>query len=197
MLDQIIQELQEPDALGLLLAAQLDTTPAEIFLVLRTTMRVPETAMLNPVSTYQIKLGSLIEHKLALGPFNHAAAMDDHPILYHHNHTGIRVFVTNAADDVDATYDALAAAYLELFGQYRQMVQDLNQRTEPDDILTSGMGMLGEFPEPFAVMAARILHDHGVKTTLVAGDPKIGGFKLLAFDNSYFVARTIDIQKME
>ncbi len=197
MLNEIIEELKAENALGLLLMAQLGATPAELMLVLRTTTLDQQTGALTPIGMYQIKLGSAIEHKLTLGPFNHAAAMDDHPILYHHNHTGIRVFVTNPAEDVDATYGNLAAAYLEMFGQYRQLVQDLNQRVEPDEILEKGMGVLGEFPEPFALTAARVLHENGVKTTLVAGEAKIGGFKLLAFDNSYFVARTIDIQKVE
>jgi hypothetical protein len=197
MLNEILQELQEPNALGLLLAAQLGTTPADITLVLRTTTLNQQTGELTPIGMYQIKLGSTVEHKVTLGPFNHAAAMDDHPILYHHNHIGIRVFVTNPAPDVDAAYDNLAAAYLEMFGQYRQLIQDLNQRAEPDEILEKGMGVLGEFPEPFALTAARVLHENGVKTTLVAGDAKIGGFKLLAFDNSYFVARTLDVQKVE
>lgn len=197
MFNQIIEELQAENALGLLLAAQLGTTPAELSIVLRTTTLDQQTGALSPVSLYQIKLGSTIEHKLTLGPFNHAAILEDHPILYHHVHTPIRVFVTNPAENVDETYDSLAAAYIEMFGQYRQLIQDLNQRTEPDEILQSGMGMLGEFPEPFAPTAARVLHNHGVETTLIAGDAKIGGFKLLAFDNSYFVARMIDIQKLE
>lgn len=196
MIDPIIQHLQTPNALGLLLAAQLGTTPSEIIAVTRTVTMNPENGQLTPVGMYQIKLGSLIEHKITLGAFNHAALLDDHPILYHHNHQVIRVFVTSKADDPDDVFEQLATAYLDTFTEYRKLADDLNQRTEPDDILRNGMGTLGDFPEPFAITVARLLHENGVKTTLVATDPKIGGFRLLAFDDSYFVARTIEVQEI-
>jgi hypothetical protein len=193
-LEQIAAELKAENGLGLLLAAQLGTTPSDLTVALRTATLNQQTGEVSPVTFYTVTMGGVAEHKLTLGAFAHVAMLDDHPILYHHNQRPIRVFIASPATDPEGIFDQIAASYVQVFGQYRNLTDDLNQRTEPDEVLQTGMGLLGTFPEPFAIAIAGLLQDNSIQSTLVAGDPKIGGFKLIAFDNSYFVARQIALE---
>jgi hypothetical protein len=183
--------------LGLVLMAQMGNTPAELVLVARIADLNQETGELIPIHTYTVKIAALVEHQLTLGPFEHVAQLDDHPILYAHNHTPVKIYVGAPADDPMEILNELAAAHNQLFGRYRPFEAGLNHRVNPLQILTEGMGALGEYPEPFAIHVAQILMSHGVPSTLAGGDPKIGGFKLLAFDDSYFVARIIQFDLLE
>ncbi len=81
-----------------------------------------------------------------------------------------------------------------MFGHWRTLDQDLNKRTDLETVLSSGMGLLAETPKPFADEAVRILTANGVTSTLVPAEPKIGHFRMMAFDNSYFVARGFTVE---
>ncbi len=191
---QMMQEMQAESAVGLSLAAQLGSTPSELSLVLRTTLLDNSVGALRPVGYYLIKMISLTEHKMALGMFNHMAYVDDHPLLYHHNAPSYRIFVTNPAADPDAVLDQIEAAHTETFAQWRTLDQDLNKRSDPHAVLSSGMGLLMETPKPFADAVKRVLAANNIGVSLIEGEPKIGHFMLFALDNSYFVARSFSIE---
>lgn len=197
MFGQLVRELQADNALGLLLAAQLGNTPSELTLVVRTTYLDAASGGLRPIGYYTIQMTSLVEHKMSLGPFNHAAALDDHPLLYHHNAPGVRVFVTSPADDPQTVMDQLEEAHYQMFGQWRSLGDDLNKRTEPQEVLQTGLGVIGEMPKPFAEVVSKLLTDQHIQNNLVEGDPKIGRFQLMAFDNSYFVARVFQVEAVQ
>ncbi len=197
MLDQLIQDLTEENALGLLLLAQLGQTPSELTVAARTVTLDQTTGQLHPIGSYVVRLGGLIEHTLTLGPFDHAATLEDHPLLYHHNAPGVQLFITGPAQDANGVVAQLAAAHQEMFGRYRQLGEDLNKRAEPNNVLSKGMGLLGTFPEPFAAAAGQVLTANGVTYSMLPGEGKIGGYKLLAFDNSFFIARMIEVQVMQ
>lgn len=196
MFSQLLRELQPDNAMGLLLAAQLGNTPSELALVVRTTYLDAASGGLRPIGYYTIQMTSLAEHKLSLGPFNHAALLDDHPLLYHHNAPGVRVFVSSAAADPEALIEQIDEAHYQMFGQWRTLDGELNKRMEPKDVLTNGLGLIGEMPQPFAEAVSHVLTSHNVQHTLVESEPKIGHFKLMALDNSYFVARAFAVQSV-
>lgn len=197
MFGQLVRELQNENALGLLLAAQLGNTPSEMTLVIRTTYLDAASGGLRPIGYYTVQMTSLVDHKMALGPFNHAAALDDHPLLYDHNLPSVRVFVSTPAADPEAIMEQIEEAHSQMFGQWRTLANDLNKRAEPQDILTKGMGLIGEMPQPFAELVSKLLTEHGIQHNLIEGEPKIGHFKLLAFDNSYFVARVFNVESVK
>ncbi len=193
---QMVSEMAEENAIGLALVAQLGSTPSEISLMFRTAILDQSVGALRPVGQYMIQIVSLVEHQLSLGLFNHFAYVDDHPLLYHHNAPSYRVFVTSVAADPDKVLAALERAYAEMFGRRRMIEEDFNERAEPQDILTAGMGLLMATPEPFAQRAIDVLKAHNVSATLLPDEPKIGHFALLAFDDSYCVGRMFTIESM-
>src|SRR5579859_4007947 len=150
MFQPIADDLSDESAVGLLLAAQLGNTPTEMALVVRTTLLDRATGSLSPVRQYVIRIGGMVEHKLTLGPFDQVAFVDDHPLLYHHNAPGVRIFISSPAADPDAVLRDIAEAYSRLFNGLRDLRSDLNHRADPRMILQQGMGTLGEVPAPFA-----------------------------------------------
>jgi len=150
MFEPIAQDLEAENAVGLLLAAQLGNTPSELILMVRTTILDAARGGLRPVGQYVIRLAGLVEHKISLGLFNHMAFVDSHPLLYHHNAPATRFYVTSPASDPDAVLSQLEAAHSEIFGHWRNLLDDLNHRAEPREILGQGMGTLGEMPAPLA-----------------------------------------------
>ncbi len=194
MFKQLFEDLRAENALGLLLAAQLGASPSELLAILRTTTLNPASGELTPIGYYTIQMTSLIEHKITLGPFNHAALIDDHPLLYHHNVVGQKLFITSPAADPETVLDSIAQAHYEMFGRWRTLTDDLNKRIDPQTVLQNGIGLLGEFPRPFAEVVSGILTEHQIGHNRVDGDAKIGLLKLLAFDDSYFVARVFEVK---
>jgi hypothetical protein len=191
---QLLDDLKSENALGLLLAAQLGSSPSELTAVLRTTTLDAASGELTPIGYYTIQMSGVIEHQLTLGPFNDAALIDDHPLLYHHNAPGVKLFIGSPAADADAVLGSIAGAYVQVFGRWRQLTDDLNKRIDADAVLQNGMGVLGEFPQPFVDTISAILTEHGISHNRVEGDPKIGRLKLLAIDDSYFIARVFEVK---
>ncbi|MHB8628138.1 MAG: hypothetical protein ACYDBJ_09845 [Aggregatilineales bacterium] len=196
MFEPIVRELETENAVGLLLAAQLGNTPSELILMLRTTILDAALGGLRPVGQYVIRLAGLVEHKIALGLFNHMAFVDSHPLLHHHNAPVMRIYVTSPATDPDGVLKQIDTTHSEMFGHWRDLRDDLNHRAEPRDLLAQGMGTLGEMPAPLAESIAQVLKANGVTCTLVEGEPKIGHCLLLAFDNSYLIARNFAVEKV-
>ncbi len=196
MFAPIARELEAENAVGLLLAAQLGNTPSELILMLRTTILDAALGGLRPVGQHVIRLAGLVEHKITLGLFNHMAFVDDHPLLYHHNAPAIRIYVSSPASDPDAVLRQIEAAHSATFGRWRDLHDDLNHRAEARDILAQGVGTLGEMPAPFAETVAQVLKANGITSTQVEGEPKIGHCLLLAFDNSYLIARNFAVDNV-
>src|SRR5579863_9696913 len=138
MFEPIVHDLEADNAVGLLLAAQLGNTPSEMILMLRTAILDGAIGGLRPNGQYVIRLAGLVEHKITLGLFNHIAFVNDHPLLYHHNTPGRRIYVTSPAADPDAMLKQIETAHSEMFGQWRNWRDDLNHRAEPGEILAQG-----------------------------------------------------------
>lgn len=196
MFEPIAHDLEAENAVGLLLAAQLGNTPSELILMLRTTILDAALGGLRPVGQYVIRVMGLVEHKLSLGLFNHMAFVDSHPLLYHHNAPAMRIYVTSPAADPETVLDQIEAVHAEMFGRWRDLQDDLNHRVDPHELLRQGMGTLGEVPAPFADAITQVLTANGVTSAQVEGEPKVGHCLLLAFDNSYLIARNFSVDKV-
>ena len=191
----IVRELQAENAVGVLLLAQLGSSPAEIMLAVRTTILDQAAGGLRPLNQYVVRLAGLVEHKIALGLFDHIALVEDHPLLHHHNAAGVRVYLTSSAADPDAVLADIEAAHFEMFGRWRELGDDLNHRVPPQELLKAGMGTLGEFPEPFATALGEVLRAYQVGFSSAPGEAKIGHCYVLAFDNSYLIARSFAVEQ--
>jgi len=193
MFEPIARDLEAENGVGLLLAAQLGNTPSELALMLRTTILDAALGGLRPVGQYVVRVMGLAEHKISLGLFNHLAFVDSHPLLFHHNTPAMRIYVTSPAADPADVLDQIQVAHSEMFGPWRNLRDDLNHRVDPLELLVQGMGTLGEVPAPFADAVTQVLNANGVTSSQVAGEPKIGHCLMLAFDNSYVIARNFSV----
>ena len=191
----IVRDLQTEGAVGLLLVAQLGNSPSEMILAVRTTILDQAVGGLRPLNQYLIKLAGLVEHKITLGLFNHLALVEDHPLLHHHNAASVRIYLGSPTVDPDAVLDQLEGAHFEMFGRWRDLGDDLNHRIAPAELLKAGMGTLGEFPTPFAAALGDVLKANDIAYWTAPGEPKIGRCYLLAFDNSYLVARGFSVEQ--
>jgi hypothetical protein len=191
----IVHDLQAENAVGLLLVAQLGSSPSEMLLVVRTVIHDPAVGGLRPLNQYVIKLVGLVEHKISLGLFNHLALVEDHPLLHHHNAPNVRIYLSSAAADPDTVLGEIEDTHFEMFGRWRELGDDLNHRIAPHELLKAGMGTLGEFPAPFADALCEVLKTHDISYTATPGEQKIGRCYLLAFDNSYLIARGFTVEQ--
>jgi len=194
MFDPIRQELEAENTIGLLIGAQLGASPSELNVIVRTATADRQTGAIHTINQYLITASGTVEHKLTLGLFDGMGYAEQHPLLQHHNATGIKVFITSAVADPDALLWAIDELYTETFGKLRDLNADLNQRADPREVLQNGMGVLATLPAPFAAQVDQLLIEQSIGHQMVPTDPKIGGCALLAFDDSYMIARSFAVQ---
>jgi len=194
MFDQLFAEMQAEDSVGLLLAAQLHNTPGEMNIVVQSTLLDHSIGRLRPQNQYIIHLTNLAEHKLTLGLFDEIAFVESHPLLIHHNAPRFNVFIGNAAESPEAVLQEIEDAHEAILKSWRDMARDFNTMAAPDVILRTGYGFLGKMPEPLAQAVAQILTRHNVQHNLIADETPITPMKLLAIDQSYFVAAAFEIE---
>ena len=197
MFDALRSDLEAQNAVGLLIAAQLGASPSELTLIVRSATINATTGEVIPVHQYLVNAVGVVEHKLILGLFNQVGYANDHPLLYHHNAPGVKIFITSPAPDADELLWAIDEAYGEVFGRWRELNADLNQRVDPRAILQNGKGALATVPAPFAPIIDKLLTEQGVGHQVIMTDPKIGGCVLLAFDDSLVIARSFNVQPFD
>ncbi len=196
MFDQLFTEMQSDDAVGLLLAAQLHNTPGEMNIVVQSTLLDHSIGRLKPQNQYVIHLINLAEHKLTLGLFDEIAFVESHPLLYHHNAPRFDVFISSAPESPESVLQEIEDAHEEILRGWRDITRDFNPMTAPDAILRTGFGFLGKMPEPVAQAVAQVLTRHNVQHNLIADETPITPMKLLAIDQSYFVAADFEIEQV-
>jgi len=197
MFDALRKDLTGENTVGLLIGAQLGVSPSELTMIVRAATVNPATGEATSTHQYQVTAIGMVEHKLTLGLFNGVGYADEHPLLYHHNAPGVKIFITSPVIDPDALLWAIDAAYGELFGRWRDLTADLNQRADPRAILQNGKGALGTFPAPFAPLVDRLLTEQAIGHQAIMTDPKIGGCVLLALDDSFVIARSFTVQSFD
>jgi hypothetical protein len=184
---QLTQEMQAEDAVGLLAAAQLGRSVNELSLIVQTTLFDRSVGGLRPQTQYVIQASGLVEHKLTLGLFNRIGFVADHPLLYHHNLPRVRVFVGSPLADPDRLIQAINDAHTQVYDGWRDLEMDLNRLASIDRVLQAGYGLLGDMPQPFAKTISEVLTQYGVQHTLMEDDAPPVPMKLLVLDESYLV----------
>ncbi|MCC7449433.1 MAG: hypothetical protein IT324_18585 [Anaerolineae bacterium] len=196
MLDQLFAEMQAEDAVGLLLAAQLHNTPGEMNIIVQSTLLDHSIGRLKAQNQYVIHLTNLAEHKLTLGLFDEIAFVETHPLLIHHNAPRFNVFIASAPESPEAVLQEIEDAHEAIMKGWRDMARDFNTMAAPDVILRTGYGFLGKMPEPIVQAVAQILARHKVQHNLIADETPLTPMKLLAIDQSYFVAAMFEIERI-
>ncbi len=194
LFEQLAQEMQAEEAVGLLAAAQLSHGVNEMSFVVQTTLFDKAVGGLRPQTQYIIQANGVVEHKLTLGLFNQIGFVQDHPLLYHHNMPRVRLFVGSAVADAVPLIDAIGDAHTQVYDGWRDLEMDLNKLAPLERVLRAGYGLLGEMPEPFAAALSEVLTRRGVQHTMMYDDAVSLPMKLLMLDESYFVASDFDIE---
>ncbi len=197
MFDQLFQDMQAEDAVGVLLAAHLGNTPDEILFVIQSTRFDRSMGGLRPQHQYIIRAVGLAEHKISLGTFQDISLIDDHPLLYHHNTPRVRVFISSQPESPDTLLQDISRAHTEVYDTWRDLADDLNQLVEPPQLFAAGFGLFGEMPQPFADAVSQVFTRHGVKHNLVIDETSPRQMKLLSIDDSYCVAADFSIEAAE
>jgi hypothetical protein len=194
LFDQLFGEMQAEDAVGLLVAVQLTESPNDVQFVVRSTVFDKSTGGLRDQNQYLIKSVGMVEHQVSLGMFDHIAFIDEHPLLYHYNTPPVRVFVGSRAESPDAIMHEIELTHTEVYDTWRDLSMDLNPLCPPEQLFSAGYGLLGMMPQPFAQAVAQVLARHHVKCNLVTDEQPPTQMKLLAVDESYFVAADFAIE---
>jgi hypothetical protein len=207
MRDQLINDLQGERDYGVLLVAQMGGAPNELQLIIETARYDESVEGLRPQHGYVIRALGVREHRVNLGVFGRLTFTDDHPLLYHHNTPRVAVFFDGKAQDLHELVLDISQAYVSTFGQWRHLVDmadDINRAMPLVDLLSSGYGLLGTMPKPFAERIAKVLVHHNVSHTLTedqtfATEDEHGRsrmVKLLLIDHSYFIALDFSVELM-
>jgi hypothetical protein len=191
---QLFEEMQSEDAVGLLLAAQLTDSPNDLQVIVRTTVFDKAVGGLRELSQYAIKTLGLAEHQITLGLFDHIAFIEDHPLLYHYNTPVVRVFIGSRPEAPESLLREIEQAHGDVYDAWRDLPMDLNKLCPPEQLFNAGFGLLGEMPQPFANVVAEVLTRHQVKHNLATEDAPTTRMKLLAIDDSYFIAADFVIE---
>lgn len=210
MLDETLQKilglLAPEDNLGVLLAAQLGGTPQEIQLIIQTTDFIdpsddyPEGA-LKPSGEYIIRAINVVEHKLSLGLFRNLVQSDSNALLYQHNQPIMQVAFTGKTEQVDSLMIDLNQLYGQTYGIYepsRRMAEEINPTQPLATLLSSGEGILGGMPLPFAQKVVKVLAKYDLTATLSEMDTHRPNFEFqaLVMDDSYVIAQLFSADPM-
>lgn len=208
-LQKILQELEPENHLGIFMLAQMGGVPQEVQMIIQTAQFNEATKQLKPIGQYIIRAIGVGEQKLALGIFNAAVLSTDHPVLYHFNEKLVQVYFRGQPENVDVLMLELQQLYDQTYLQKRSMVDDINRSRPLGILLSSGHGMLGQMPLPFAEKVKTLLarydltcnfvdvedehhHDHGDHGH---EHPAIK-YQLLAMDDSYIIAQLFSADPM-
>jgi hypothetical protein len=192
MFEQISQEMEAENAVGLILAAQLYGSPEAMQAVVQTALFEP--AGLRPQNQYVIQMAQVVEHQIVLGLFNTIEFTDNHPLLHAHNASHAAIYLASKADDPGQVLRDMQESHDHLYGEWRDLRESLNQLSTAGQVFAAGYGLLGEMPRPFADTVSAILTRHGVKHNMVETSEGQGMYKALILDNTYFVAAEITVE---
>ncbi|MCZ2098090.1 MAG: hypothetical protein LC121_17840 [Anaerolineae bacterium] len=165
MREQLLRELAGERDYGVLLVAQMGGVPNELQLIVETARFDEAVEGLRPQHDYVIRALGVREHRVSLGVFGRLSIVEEHPLLYHHNTPRVAVHFDGKPENVNELVLDLSQAYVSTFGQWRHLVDmadDINRAMPMVDLLSSGYGLLGTMPKPFAERVAKVLDHHHV-----------------------------------
>lgn len=207
MRDQLLRELAGERDYGVLLVAQMGGVPNELQLIVETAQFDEAVEGLRPQHDYVIRALGVREHRVILGVFGRLSVVDEHPLLYHHNTPRVAIHFDGKPENVNELVLDVSQAYVSTFGQWRHLVDmadDINRAMPMVDLLSSGYGLLGTMPKPFAERVAKVLNHHNVayslsedssfETTDEHGRSRLA--KALLLDESYVIALDFSVEQM-
>lgn len=199
MLEKLTETLQAEHKLGVLLAAQMGGTPEEIQVMLQVADYDAEREAIKPEPTiYILRCLGVQEHRLSLGIFGSLVIVDEHPLLWHHNFPFQQIYFRGEPTNLDELMLALSQLYGQLYGKFRSLADDLNLAVPLGILLKGGYGLLGEMPQPLADIVKDLLERYGLTVNFVQAETEPPpGFKLLAMDNSYFIAQLFNAEPLQ
>lgn len=200
ILQSIVDLLEDDSKIGIMLAAQMGTTPQEVQLVMQVADYDEESFTVTSGDTYIVRCIGVQEHRLSLGMFNRMATSADHPLLWNHNYRYQQIYFRALHDniEVDDFMLELNQLYGQHYGNIRSLAMDINRMAPLGTILGRGNGLLGEMPKPMAEIVKDLMERYGYECTLVDAeeDEPPMAFKLLVMDDSYFIASLYSADKM-
>jgi len=206
---ELVNFLTSDNNVGVLLVTQMGGAPEELQLIIQTATYDESIKGLRERQAYIVRALGVKEHRVSLGVFNNLFIAAEHPILHHHNAARHKVNFEGQPDDANALVLDIQATYGAVFGPWRDLAEDLNREKPLFDLLQSGAGTLGIMPEPAANRVLKVFEHHNMTATLEQDeaeratpddDDKASVFetdlKLLALDDSYFVAYSFVVDHM-
>ena len=200
---RLIDELQGPDDVGVLLMAQMGGVPNELQLFIQAAVYDEAAQGLRDKNGYMVRVLGVQEHRMSLGLFGSMFMADEHPILLHHNDPKLVVHFEGQASDINELVLDIHQAHASTFGPWRELAGDINWDQPLVDLLKSGGGVLGTMPKTAAEHMVRVFEHHGMSAHLEGvserDDTDEHGrstlWKLLGIGDSYFVALdfTVDV----
>lgn len=206
---ELVDFLTADNNVGVLLVVQMGGAPEELQLIIQTATYDEAIKGLRERQAYIVRALGVKEHRVSLGVFNNLFIAAEHPILHHHNAARYKVTFAGQPADTNALVLDIQATYGAVFGPWRDLAEDLNREQPLYDLLGAGAGTLGVMPEPAARRMTTVFAHHKMTATLEQveaeratpdDDDKASVFetdlKLLALDDSYFVAYSFAVDHM-
>lgn len=195
--EQLFNELEGENGYGVLLIAQMGSTPNEVQLIIETAEYDPEAGGLRQRNNYIVRLIGVREHRMTLGIFGSIFVASEHPILIHHNDSRVTVNFEGAPKDINELVLDIQQAYLSTFGPWRELARDINREKPLVDLLSSGQGVLGFMPKPAAERMVKVFNHHGMTATLTGEEfSDLPPTKIIGLGDSYFVALDFSVDLM-
>jgi hypothetical protein len=202
--ERLFDELRGEHQVGVLLLAQMGGIPHELQLFIETAEFDEAAQGLRERNTYILRVLSVREHRLSLGIFSHLFIAEEHPILLHHNQPKLSVHFEGTPADVNELVLDIHQAYASTFGPWRELAADINREQPLANLLSSGAGQLGTFPQTAAERLGRVFDHHRMTARLdmvearetVEEHGRSTLWKLLGVGDSYFVALDFAVDKM-
>ncbi|MFN8375816.1 MAG: hypothetical protein U0694_23460 [Anaerolineae bacterium] len=201
--EKLLNQLNDENDLGVLLAAQMGGVPQELQLIVETAKLDEAVQGLRPQGQYVVRVLGVFEHQASLGAFKTLKFVDDHPLLYQYNYPPVAVFFRGKPQNVHELILDIEQAHASTFGHWRHFVDYLELTQPLNELLLSGGGLLGRMPRPLAERMAKVFEHHKVEHKLIEGEPdkedehgRSHAVKLLLIDNSYFVALDFSVEEL-
>jgi hypothetical protein len=201
---KLLEALAPEDNLGILLAMQMGGTPQEVQLILQTTEFDEEKEALKITGQYVVRAIGVVEHRASVGFFQSIALSQQNPLLYSHNEKLMQVYFRGTPENIDSLMIDINQLYGQTYGIYdpnRRMIEELNMTRPLGTLLSSGQGLLGTMPEPFAHKMAKVLERHNMASNFIEDTethrPEGITFQVLAMDDSYFIAQLFSAEPIK
>lgn len=206
--DQFFEDLAGENRHIALLVAQVGGAPNEIQLITQVAELDEAAGGLRPIRTYIIRVLGVLEHRVTdLGmTVSNVELTTDHLLLHEYTTKPTAVFFRGQPDNVDSLALDIAQAHATTFEGWRHFPQYLNVAQPLATLLSSGGGLLGQMPEPFANRLLPVLEHHGLEHKVTQDTAYINvhdnpgllqsTLKALLIGDSYFISYAFSFDEM-